>query len=80
MGYSHLEGKLLAGAQVVYPVCNDVVDADSYITEGQQVLLTQLCALLQQIVIVLEVQHGLQVQQLQSNNNMSLPPLSFVLT
>ena len=61
--HSHLEGELLAGAQVVYPVCDDVMDADSDVAEGQQVLFPQLCALLQQIVIVLEIQHSLQVQE-----------------
>ena len=50
-----LEGELLAGPEMIDPVCDDMVYADPDVTEGQQVLLPQLCSLLQQVVVVLQV-------------------------
>ena len=50
-----LEGELLAGPEMINPVCDDMVYADPDVTEGQQVLLPQLSSLLQQVVVVLQV-------------------------
>ncbi len=50
-----LEGELLAGPEMIDPVCDDMVYADPDVTEGQQVLFPQLCSLLQQVVVVLQV-------------------------
>lgn len=58
-----LEGELLAGAQVVNPICDDMMYADPNVAKGQQVLLTQFSALLQQIAVMLKVQHSLHFKQ-----------------
>ena len=58
-GGGHLESELLAGPQVIYAIRDDVMYADTDVAEGQQILLTQLPVLLQQVVMLLKVQHSL---------------------